>query len=93
VSSTSTSTNTGTIYKVPGSGTKSGKPYIGRHNKPNPAKTRRSNDGRDRSKAKVVDKYPADDTQAGRAAEQKQIDKNGGVEKLDNMRNEIKQPK
>jgi RHS repeat-associated protein len=93
VSSTSTSTNIGTIYKVPGSGTQSGKPYIGRHNKPNPAKTRRSNDGRDRSKAKVVDKYPADDTQAGRVAEQKQIDKNGGVENLDNMRNEIKQPK
>jgi RHS repeat-associated protein len=93
VSSTSASTNTGTIYKVPGASTKSGKPYIGRHNKPNPAKTRRSNDGRDRSKAKVVDKYPADDPQAGRVAEQKQIDKNGGVEKLDNMRNEIKQPK
>jgi RHS repeat-associated protein len=93
VSSNNTSTNTGTIYKVPGSGTKSGKPYIGRHNGPNPAKTRKSNDGRDRSQAEVVDKYPANDTQAGRVAEQKQIDKNGGIENLDNMRNEIKKPK
>jgi RHS repeat-associated protein len=88
-STASSTNNTGTIYVVPGTGTKSGRPYVGRHNKPNPAKTRRSNDGRDRSQAKVVDKYPANDPQAGRAAEQQQIDKRGGVEKLDNKRNEV----
>jgi RHS repeat-associated protein len=82
----------GTIYRVPGSATRSGKPYIGRHNKPNPAKTRRSNDGRDRSKAEVVDTYNASDTQEGRTKEQQQIDQNGGVQNLDNKRNEIKPP-
>jgi RHS repeat-associated protein len=81
--------NTGTIYVVPGKGTQSGKPYVGRHNKPNPAKTRRSNDGRDRTQAQVVDTYPANDTQAGRVAEQQQIDQQGGVQNLDNKRNEI----
>ena len=82
----------GTIYKVPGSGTQSGKPYIGRHNKPDPSKTRRSKDGRDRKQAKVVDTYNASDTQEGRKKEQNQIDLNGGVQNLDNKRNEIKRP-
>jgi len=35
--------------------------YIGRHNQPDPAKTRKSNDGRDRTKAEVVDTYNAAD--------------------------------
>jgi hypothetical protein len=69
---------TGTIYKVPGSATKSGKPYIGRHNKPNPAKTRKSNDGRDRKKAKVIDTYDPNDVDEGRKKEQKAIDQSGG---------------
>ncbi len=79
----------GTIYKVPGSGTNNGKPYIGRHNKPNPAKTRKSNDGRDRTKAKVIDTYNASNTQEGRQKEQQQIDQHGGIQNLDNKRNEI----
>ena len=79
----------GTIYEVPGDATPSGKPYIGRHNKPDPAKTRRSSDGRDRTKAEVVDAYDADDVKKGRVAEQKAIDERGGVENLDNKRNEI----
>ncbi len=79
----------GSIYKVPGSGTKSGKPYIGRHNKPNPSKTRRAKDGRDRKQAKVVDTYNADDTKEGRQKEQQQIDQHGGIDNLDNQRNEI----
>jgi RHS repeat-associated protein len=83
----------GTIYRVPGSGTKSGKPYIGRHNKSNPAKTRQSNDGRDRSQAEVVDTYNASNPQEGRAKEQQQIDQNGGVQSLDNKRNEIRKDK
>jgi hypothetical protein len=37
----------------------------------------------------VVDTYPANDTQAGRVAEQQQIDQQGGVQNLDNKRNEI----
>jgi RHS repeat-associated protein len=72
-----TTNNNGTIYVVPGSGTKSGRPYVGRHNKPNPAKTRRSNDGRDRTKAKVVDTYPANNPPAGADAEQQEIDRRG----------------
>ena len=84
--------NVGTIYRVPGSATESGKPYIGRHNQEDPAKTRRSNDGRDRSKAKVVDKYDAANTQEGRTKEQQQIDKRG-LQNLDNKRNEIKKDK
>lgn len=83
----------GTIYRVPGSGTKSSKPYIGRHNKPNPAQTRKSKDGRDRTQAEVVDRYNASDTQEGRIKEQQQIDQNGGVQNLDNKRNEIRKDK
>jgi RHS repeat-associated protein len=83
-------TQSGSIYKVPGSATKSGKPYIGRHNKSDPAKTRKSKDGRDRTKAKVIDKYDPNNVQEGRRKEQKAIDNNGGVDNLDNKRNEIK---
>ncbi|WP_188938381.1 hypothetical protein [Puia dinghuensis] len=90
VPATTQMAKTGSIYKVPGSATQSGKPYIGRHNKPNPAKTRKSNDGRDRKKAKVIDKYDPDDVKEGREKEQKAIDDHGGVDNLDNKRNEIK---
>ena len=79
----------GTIYKVPGDATPSGKPYIGRHNQPNPAKTRRSTDGRDRTKAEVVGEYDAADVAAGRKAEQGAMNAEGGVGNLDNRRNEI----
>jgi RHS repeat-associated protein len=79
----------GSIYKVPGSATASGKPYIGRHNKPNPAKTRRSRDGRDRTQAEVIDNYDASNTQEGRVKEQGQIDQHG-LGNLDNKRNEIR---
>jgi hypothetical protein len=37
----------------------------------------------------VVDTYPANDVQAGRQTEQKHIDQRGGVENLDNKRNEV----
>jgi len=82
----------GTIYKVPGSATKTGKPYIGRHNKSNPAKTRKAKDGRDRTKAEVIDTYDPENVKEGRTKEQQHIDDNGGVENLDNKRNEIKKP-
>jgi hypothetical protein len=84
--------NSGTIYKVPGEATESGKPYIGRHNQPDPAKTRKSNDGRDRTKAEVVDTYNAADKQEGRTKEQQQIDQRG-LQNLDNKRNEIRKDK
>ena len=84
---------TGAIYKVPGNATPSGKACIGRHNKPNPAKTRRSNDGRDRKKAQVVDTYDTNNPGEGRNKEQKAIDDNGGVDNLDNKRNEVKKAK
>ena len=84
--------NNGTIYKVPGEATNSGKPYIGRHNQPDPAKTRKSKDGRDRTKAQVFDTYNSKNTQEGRVKEQNQIDKHG-LKNLDNKRNEIRKPK
>jgi uncharacterized protein RhaS with RHS repeats len=80
----------GSIYKVSGKHTKSGKKYIGRHNKPDPAKTRRSNDGRDRTQAEVIDNYDPANTMEGREKEQQHIDANGGLPNLDNKRNEIR---
>jgi len=85
----------GTIYEVPGESTPSGKPYIGRHNKPTPQTTRRSPDGRDRSKAEVIDTYNKENTYEGRIKEQQKMNERGGVNNLDNKRNEIapnKQP-
>jgi len=82
-------TQEGSIYKVPGEATTNGKAYIGRHNQPTPQETRKSDDGRDRTKAKVIDKYDAKNVTEGRIKEQKAINKEGGVENLDNKRNEI----
>ena len=79
----------GTIYEVPGEGTPSGKPYVGRHKRPDPAKTRRSPDGRNRSKATIIDEYDADNPMEGRMREQDAIDERGGIDNLDNKRNEI----
>jgi RHS repeat-associated protein len=79
----------GTIYEVPGTATGSGKPYVGRHNKPNPTVTRTSNDGRDRTKAIVKDTYDETDESQGKYKEQKRIDVNGGKSNLDNRRNEV----
>jgi hypothetical protein len=90
-SAASSNTNQGTIYVVPGKATPSGKDYVGRHNKPNPAKTRRSKDGRDRTQAQVVNTYDSGNTQEGREKEQAEINARGGVQNLDNRRNEIQQ--
>lgn len=51
--------------------------------------TRKSKDGRDRTKAETVDTYDADNTEEGRYKEQKAIDENEGVDNLDNKRNEV----
>lgn len=64
--------------------------YVGRHNQSNPAVTRRSRDGRDRTQAEVVDTYNSSDKQEGRVKEQQKIDALGGVKKIDNKRNEIR---
>ena len=81
--------NHGTIYRVPGEYTSSGKPYIGRNNTSNPQRNRRSNDGRDRTQAEVIDTYDLDAPLEGRIKEQQAINNEGGVNALDNKRNEI----
>jgi len=78
----------GKVYEVPGSDTPSGKPYVGRTTQPEP-KSRGKADGRDRSKARVVDEYDPKNTPEGRLKEQDAIDRAGGVDKLDNKRNEV----
>ena len=76
------------IYEVPGSSTNDGKPYIGRTN--DLSRRRNENrDGRDRTKAKVVDHYDPNVSKAGSIQEQKAINKRG-LDNLNNKRNEIK---
>ena len=55
-----------------------------------PQETRESNDVRDRKKAEVIDNYDSNNTTEGRQKEQKAIDDNGGVNNLDDKRDEIK---
>jgi hypothetical protein len=81
------SDGSGVIYVAPGEATKSGKEYVGRTSNPAGPVGRGNADGRDRSKAKVVDTYT--NTREGKTKEQQHMDKRGGVEKLDNKRNEI----
>lgn len=80
----------GIVYKVPGNATSSGKPYIGRTKQGSAAKRGRgANDGRDRTKAKTIDRYNSSNGKEGSFREQKAINKNGGVKRLDNKRNEM----
>lgn len=80
----------GQVYKVPGSNTTSGKPYVGRTKQGSPEKRGQgANDGRDRTDAEVIDTYDSDKPGEGAYKEQKAIDNNGGVENLDNKRNEV----
>jgi RHS repeat-associated protein len=85
--------HTGTIYVVPGSGTKTGKPYVGRHKHGNPAKTRKGNDGRDRTQAQVVTVHDPNVPGAGATAEQQEIENRGGIQNLDNKINAKASPK
>jgi hypothetical protein len=65
---------------------RSDKPYVGRTTQGVDKRMQTRNDGRT-GKAKAVDKYK---TKAeGRLKEQNQIDKRGGVQRLDNKRNEV----
>ena len=78
----------GKIYKVPGSRTSSGLPYIGR-TKTTPAKRgKNAKDGRVRKNEDVIGEYDPNAPGAGAYKEQKAIDKEGGIGKLDNKRNE-----
>src|SRR5438067_13499583 len=60
--------------KLPALAQRAGNPMLADNNKPNPAKTRKSKDGRDRKQAEVVDTYDATNTKEGRVKEQHQID-------------------
>jgi hypothetical protein len=50
---------------------------------------RDKSDGRDREGAEVVDTYPKGDRNTRRGKEQQAINDRGGVDKLDNKRNEV----
>ena len=77
----------GVVYRVPPEDTPSQRPYIGRTSNPKGPPGRGNRDGRDRTDATIIDTY--DNTPEGRAKEQKAIDENGGLQNLDNKRNEI----
>lgn len=68
---------------------KSGKPYIGR-SKDFKRRMKENTDGRDRTKAKIVGHYNPKKPKTGPIAEQNAMNKRGGVQLLDNKRNEIR---
>jgi hypothetical protein len=74
---------------VDGSKTPSGKPYVGRTKQSSPAK-RGKRDGRDRTDAEIVDTYDPSDAAAARRAEQNAMNREGGMDNLDNKRKEIR---
>jgi RHS repeat-associated protein/uncharacterized repeat protein (TIGR02543 family) len=78
----------GCIYCVNGKNTSSGKDYIGSTDNMDQRKKDKS-DGRDRNGADVVDTYPKGDRDARRTKEQQAINDRGGVDNLDNRRNEV----
>ena len=78
----------GCIYCVSGDKTSSGKDYIGSTDNLDNRK-RDTTDGRDREGATVVDTYPKGDRDERRRKEQQAINDRGGVDSLDNRRNEI----
>ena len=78
----------GCIYCVKGENTSSGKDYIGStDNMGN--RQRDTSDGRNREGADIVGTYPKGDRDARRTKEQQAINDRGGVDKLDNKRNEV----
>ncbi|KFF14444.1 hypothetical protein IW15_03130 [Chryseobacterium soli] len=87
----SSTENTGKIYRVPSEKTESGKPYVGRTRQSSPEKRGAgAKDGRDRSGAEIIDTYNPKKAGEGAYKEQKAIDKEGGIENLDNKRNEVR---
>jgi RHS repeat-associated protein len=82
------SSEEGCIYCVKGDKTSSGKDYVGSSDNMGD-RQRDKSDGRDREGAEVVDTYPKGDRDSRRAKEQQAINDRGGVDKLDNKRNEV----
>ena len=74
------------IYVTAGDRTKTGDPYVGRTDKTPEQRGKNAGDGRDRKNSDTTDIVPSYDK---RRAEQAKIDELGGVDKLDNKRNEI----
>lgn len=79
----------GVVYRVPGEGTPSGRPYIGSSDNWD-QRQKFSGDGRDRSMGEQIGRYPKGDNNARKNAEQNGIDDEGGLSKTDNKRNEIR---
>ena len=80
----------GIIYKVDGSNTPTGKPYVGSADDLS-KRAQTATDGRNRtSKTEVVGGYEKGNKTSRRTAEQQAIIDEGGVKNLDNKRNEIK---
>jgi hypothetical protein len=79
----------GVIYRLPGRGTSSGKPYIGSADDFG-QRAATAMDGRDRSLAQIVGRYPIGNMPLRRRAEQAAMDMEGGIASLDNRRNEIR---
>ncbi|QLQ14261.1 MAG: RHS repeat-associated core domain-containing protein [Brevundimonas sp.] len=73
------------VYVIPGSGTPTGRPYVGTAGGDR-GRMRDTRDGHDRSQAVVVETVPASQR---RPAEQRNMNERGGVAELDNRRNEI----
>ena len=74
------------IYEVPGSGTPSGKPYVG-SGLTDGARRQFAGDGRDRTQSSLVRRVPESQR---RPAEQQAMNDRGGVDNLDNKRNEVR---
>jgi RHS repeat-associated protein len=82
----------GCIYCVKGDKTGSGKDYIGSTDNLDNRK-RDKTDGRDREGADIVDTYPIGDRETRRSKEQQAMNDLGGVDNLDNKRNEVAEKK
>ena len=81
----------GVIYKVDGSKTASGKPYVGSADDL-AKRNKTAKDGRDRTDAEIIGTYKKGDKDGRRIAEQKGINANGKPKStLDNKRNEVKE--
>ncbi len=78
----------GCIYCVKGDKTSSGKDYVGSTDNLG-QRQRDKSDGRDREGAEVIGTYPKSDRDVRRTKEQQAINDRGGVERLDNKRNEV----
>jgi RHS repeat-associated protein len=80
----------GIIYNVPGRHTSTGRDYVGSTDDME-GRARDRSDGRDRRHAETVGTYPKGDRDARRNAEQTEINSRGGVNELDNRRNEVRE--